>query len=71
MSAEELQKFASIADTSIGYLWQVAYGYKRIGPEFALRLEKASHNELAADDLCPDFPWDQAAGHGRCPNCDN
>jgi DNA-binding transcriptional regulator YdaS (Cro superfamily) len=69
LTPEELAGFASMADTSTGYLWQVAYGRKRIGPEFALRLESASGKRLPAHKLCPDFPWDKAASPDRCRAC--
>lgn len=70
LGPEELHEFANRVPSTVGYLNQVAYGYKRIGPEFALKLEQASGGILNAEELCPEFPWALAA-HGRCPNCDD
>jgi DNA-binding transcriptional regulator YdaS (Cro superfamily) len=64
LSPDERQAFAVRASTSVGYLNQVAHGYKRIGAEFALALEVASDDVLRAEELCPDFPWDTLCG--RC-----
>jgi DNA-binding transcriptional regulator YdaS (Cro superfamily) len=69
LSADGLTAFALKAGTSAGYLkTQLAYGHKSISPELALAMEKASDGALDAAQLCPDFPWDQAA-KGRCETC--
>jgi DNA-binding transcriptional regulator YdaS (Cro superfamily) len=68
LSDDGLSAFADMAGTSVGYLNQVAYGYKQIGPAFALRIEIASGGALSARELSPDFPWDEAAKI-LCPVC--
>lgn len=60
LTADELSVFANTVGTSVGYINQAAYGYKNIGPDFALRLEKASGRKVLATDLCPGFSWDLA-----------
>lgn len=68
LPAGGLSKFANMADTSVGYLHQIAYGYKNIGPAFAIRLEKASGGTLKARELSPYFPW-SAAAEILCTEC--
>lgn len=65
-SPEAKASFLARAEVSLGYYQQVAYGYKKIGPAFALRLESASDGALRAEVLSPDFDWSSAA-KGRCP----
>ena len=61
----QLQAFADRAGTTLGYLNLLRYGKKRIGPEFALTLEKASNFELNAEQLCPNFPWHEAGSRSK------
>ena len=68
LSLGEQADFAKKAGTTPGYLLQAAYGYKKIGPEFALRLEGASEGAVKATELSPDFPWDLAA-KTLCTEC--
>lgn len=57
LDKNQREAFADDVGTSLGYLNQVAYGRKSIGPEFALRLEAFSKQTLDAESLCPSFPW--------------
>lgn len=67
LTPDQVASFADKAGTSVGYLTtQLAYGYRRIGPQLALALEAASEGALKADELCPDFPWSAAANPARC-----
>lgn len=68
LTPDGLTAFANMVDTSVGYLHQVAYGYKKIGPAFALQLEIHSGGLLNARELSPDFPWD-AAAKVLCTEC--
>lgn len=60
LNADEQVVFANKAGTSVGYMHQAAYGYKNVGPDFALRIEKASDKKVLATELCPGFSWELA-----------
>ena len=62
LNKEQLDKFIDDVGTTKGYLDQLRFNpKKRIGPEFALALERASGYKLNAEELCPDFPWHEVA----------
>ena len=65
LSKEQRQQFIEDVGTTNGYMNQVAYGRKAVGPEFALRLEAFSGRALNAEVLCPDFPWAYAKSRGN------
>jgi hypothetical protein len=70
LTEDGLREFLSAADMTLAYANQLRYGYKNIGPAYALQLESASKGQLKAQLLCPDFDW-VAAARGRCENCED
>ncbi|OGB68592.1 MAG: hypothetical protein A2486_16155 [Burkholderiales bacterium RIFOXYC12_FULL_65_23] len=46
--------FAASCETSPGHLRNVAYGYRRCGPELAALIEFHSHGQVTRRELCPD-----------------
>lgn len=46
--------FAASCETSPGHLRNVAYGYRRCGPELAALVELHSQGHVTRRELCPD-----------------
>ena len=46
--------FAASCETSPGHLRNVAYGYRRCGPELAAMVELHSQGQVTRRELCPD-----------------
>ncbi|WP_049713596.1 transcriptional regulator [Leptospirillum sp. Group II 'CF-1'] len=51
----EARKLAVKLGTSYAYLSQIAYGHRRAGAVFAVRLEQATNGILRREDLRPDL----------------
>ena len=54
-SAEERERVAREANSSVAYLWQLAGGHRRPSLEKSLRIEKATGGDLKVEDLRPDL----------------
>jgi len=57
--------FAQRARTTVGYLRQVGYGYRRCGGALARRIEDASRGAVRADELRPDLFGRRTTKKGR------
>jgi hypothetical protein len=55
LDREEREAFAGRADTTVGYLYQIAGKHRRPSPEMTLRLARASRGSLRPEDLRPDI----------------
>ena len=49
------QTVAGAAKTTVGHLWQLAVGHRKISAELAERLQDASENEITIAGLRPDL----------------
>lgn len=54
-----LAKLAKKAGTSPGYLYLIALGHKRAGPELARKIETASEGKVTKESLRPDIWGDE------------
>ena len=55
LAPKQRERLAARAKTTLGYLWQIAYGHSRCGPNLARRIEKASGGKVRARVLRPDL----------------
>ncbi|MDH4228956.1 MAG: helix-turn-helix domain-containing protein [Nitrospirota bacterium] len=59
----ERDRLARECGTTVGYLYQVAGGHRRVGVSLALRLERATSGAVCRCNLRPDlFPPDECLG---------
>lgn len=65
----ETRKLARKLGTSYAYLSQIAYGHRKAGPQFAVRIERETGGLVRREDLRPDlFEREPVAA---CVNPDN
>ena len=55
LSSEEKKRLAQRVDSSVHYLFQIAKGYRKAGPEFAKRIEL--HAGIKKEAIRPDI-WE-------------
>lgn len=55
LDADEKRKYAKRAKTSVGYLYLVAGGHRKAGPELAGRMVTAGEGEVELHDIRPDW----------------
>lgn len=62
------ERLASRCGTTVGYLYQIAGGHRRVGASLALRLEHGTGGAVCRCVLRPDlFPRAECAAAGRHP----
>lgn len=54
-SAEDRERIAKEAGTSVGHLWQLAGGHRKASAELAERLQDASCGDITIAGLRPDL----------------
>lgn len=57
-SKEERAELAGRLDTSTGYLYLLAGGHRRMRPEFAIRLHRATEGRCSFEDNLPELAAD-------------
>ena len=57
LSKSEREGLAERVETSVAYLWQIAYEQRRCKESLAIELEKASGRAITVEDLRPDVDW--------------
>ncbi|CDY79440.1 hypothetical protein BGLT_02221 [Caballeronia glathei] len=57
LTKDERQSLADLVDTSVAYLWQIAYKQRRCNESMAIEIEKASKRAVRVEDLRPDVDW--------------
>lgn len=55
------RQFAVRMGVTQGLVNQWISGLTKVGPERALEIEKATAGMVTRRELCPQFPWDEAA----------
>lgn len=56
----DFERIAADADTTPGYLLQIAYGFSKPSPQLAKRLEKATNGRTTRHELLPEV-YEEAA----------
>ena len=49
------EAFAKRAGTTLGYLAQIAWGFRKTSADLSIRIERASHGLVPIEDLRPDL----------------
>lgn len=57
VKAAEREKLAKRAGTTVAYLLQLAYGYKRASVQKCIAIEKATKGAVRCETLRPDIDW--------------
>lgn len=57
MTPEKREGFAMLCGVSMGHLNNVAYGYKTVGAEIAIAIERESAGAVTVEEMRPDMDW--------------
>ena len=57
LSREDKSSFAEKCGTSLAFLRNVAYGYKRAGESLCINIERESGGAVTCEELRPDVDW--------------
>lgn len=52
------EAFAARVGTTLPYLVHIALGNRRVSMELAVKIEKASHGQVSAEELFPSADWE-------------
>lgn len=57
LTKDERKALADAVNTTVAYLWQIAYKQRRCAEAMAIEIEKASRRAVRIEDLRPDVDW--------------
>lgn len=55
LDPDQKRDIAKQAETSVAYLSHIAHGWRRAGPDMALRIERATKKQVTRKALRPDI----------------
>ena len=57
LTKDQRVELAEKVDTTVAYLWQIAYGQRRCREGLAIEIEKATSRAVRLEMLRPDIDW--------------
>lgn len=65
LDAEKRESFAKRCESSVDYLFQVAYGNRKSKARLTIAIERESARKVTCEDLLPDADWKYVRGSRR------